>query len=134
MKFEIAINRTLTAEQVATLYKLSGINRPTDDLPRMQRLLDNANLTVSAWEGETLVGLARSFCDYGWVCYLSDLAVVQNDQRQGIGRALIEATRTHIGPQCQLVLLSAPAAMEYYPKVGFENVKNAFVIKRVQGV
>ena len=134
MKFEIAINRTLTAEQVATLYKLSGINRPTDDLPRMQRLLDNANLTVSAWEGETLVGLARSFCDYGWVCYLSDLAVVQNDQRQGIGRALIEATRTDIGPQCQLVLLSAPAAMEYYPKVGFENVKNAFVIKRVQGV
>lgn len=134
MKFEIAINRTLTAEQVATLYKLSGINRPTDDLPRMQRLLDNANLTVSAWEGETLVGLARSFCDYGWVCYLSDLAVVQNDQRQGIGRALIEATRTHIGPQCQLVLLSAPAAMEYYPKVGFENVKNAFVIRRVQGV
>ena len=134
MKFEIAINRTLTAEQVATLYKLSGINRPTDDLPRMQRLLDNANLTVSAWEGETLVGLARSFCDYGWVCYLSDLAVVQNDQRQGIGRALIEATRTHIGPQCQLLLLSAPAAMEYYPKVGFENVKNAFVIKRVQGV
>ena len=134
MNFEIAINRALTVEQVATLYTLSGINRPTDDLPRMQRLLDNANLTVSAWQGENLIGLARSFCDYGWVCYLSDLAVAQNDQHQGVGRALIEATRAHIGPQCQLVLLSAPTAMEYYPKVGFEKAEHAFMIKRVQGV
>ncbi len=132
MKFEIAINRALTVEQVATLYKLSGINRPVDDLSRMQRLLDNANLKVSAWEGETLIGLARSFCDYGWVCYLSDLAVVQNDHRQGVGRAIIEATRAHIGAQCQLVLLSAPTAMQYYPKVGFEKAENAFVIRRTQ--
>ncbi len=134
MKFEIAIDRALNVEQVAMLYKLSGINRPVDDLPRMQMLLDNANLTVSAWQGETLIGLARSFCDYGWVCYLSDLAVAQNGQRSGVGRALIEATRAHIGPQCQLVLLSAPTAMEYYPKVGFEKAENAFVIKRTHGV
>ena len=111
-----------------------GINRPTDDLPRMQRLLDNVNLTVSAWQGENLIGLARSFCDYGWVCYLSDLAVVQNDQHQRVGRALIEGTRAHIGSQCQLVLLSAPTAMEYYPIVGFEKAENAFLTKRVQGV
>ena len=134
MQFEIAINRALKVEQVANLYKLSGINRPVDDLPRMQRLLDHANLTVSAWDGETLIGLARSFCDYGWVCYLSDLAVAQNEQRAGIGRALIDATRAHIGPQCQLVLLSAPTAMEYYPKVGFTKAENAFLIKREQGV
>lgn len=134
MKFEIAISRAVTAEQVAQLYSRAGLNRPVNDLPRVQRMLDNANLTVSAWEGDTLVGLARCLCDYGWVCYLSDLAVLQTSQHQGIGRAIVEATHAHIGPQCALLLLSVPTAMEYYPKVGFEKAENAFLIKRAQGV
>lgn len=93
-------------------------------------MLENANLLVSAWEGERLIGVARCFADYGWVCYLSDLAVDREAQRRGIGRAIVERVREHIGPQCQLVLLSAPGALEYYPKIGFEHAHHAFYIKR----
>ena len=134
MHFKIEINRPLKAEQVAALYKSAGLNRPIADLPRMQSLLDNANLSLSAWDGDTLIGLARCLCDYAWVCYLADLAVAFEHQRSGVGAALIEATRTHIGPKCQLLLLSAPTAMGYYPKVGFTALDNAFAIPRTKGV
>ena len=31
-----------------------------------------------------------------------------------------------------LLLLSAPAAMDYYPKIGMETVSNGFMIKRTE--
>lgn len=45
-----------------------------------------------------------------------------------VDRAITE----HIGPQCQLVLLSAPGAMGYYPKVGFKPATHAWFIPRLE--
>jgi predicted N-acetyltransferase YhbS len=61
---------------------------------------------------------------------LSDLAVDREYQKQGIGAELVHRVKAIIGDECSLVLLSAPGAMEYYPKIGFKKVDNAFVIKR----
>jgi ribosomal protein S18 acetylase RimI-like enzyme len=126
----LSVNHSLTVEELASIYERSGIRRPIDDLTRMKRMLVNANLVFSAWEKSVLVGVARCFTDYAWVCYLSDLAVDRSYQRSGIGRSLIECVRQHIGPQCQLVLLSAPETMGYYPRVGFERADHAFIIRR----
>lgn len=93
-------------------------------------MLQNANLLISAWEEDELIGLARSFVDYAWVCYLSDLLVDTAWQKRGVGTALLAAVREEITDQCQLVLLSAPDAMEYYPKTGFEKASHAYYIKR----
>jgi GNAT superfamily N-acetyltransferase len=128
----LSVNHSLTVEELASVYRHSGIRRPVNDLGRMKRMLVNANLVVSAWENSVLVGVARCFTDYAWVCYLSDLAVDRSYQRSGIGRSLIERVRQHIGPQCQLVLLSAPETMGYYPTVGFERADHAFIIRRTE--
>jgi predicted N-acetyltransferase YhbS len=122
----------ITVEQLIDVYRRSGIRRPVDDVQRMQKLLENANLVVSAWDGKNLIGVARCFADYGWVCYLSDLAVDRSYQKSGIGRAIVKAVRDYIGAKCQLVLLSAPETMEYYPKIGFERANHAFIIRRTE--
>jgi predicted N-acetyltransferase YhbS len=93
-------------------------------------MLDHANLTITAWDGEKLVGIARSLTDFCYCCYLSDLAVDREYQGRGIGRELIEQTRKHLSEQVSLILLSAPSAMTYYPKVGFEKADNAWIIRR----
>ena len=120
----------LTAAQVADLFRASGIRRPVDDLPRLQRMLDGADLVISVWAGDRLVGLCRALTDFSYCCYLSDLAVHRDWQRQGIGRQMVENLRQYIGEGCSLLLLSAPEAMDYYPGLGFERVDNAFLIKR----
>ncbi|ARK30895.1 GNAT family N-acetyltransferase [Halalkalibacter krulwichiae] len=126
------VNERITAEQMADLFKDSGIKRPIDDLPRLEKMIDQADLLITAWENDELIGLARSLTDFSYCCYLSDLAVRFNYQKQGVGKTLFEQTHIAIGEQCNLVLLSAPDAIDYYPKIGMDQANNAFLIKRSQ--
>ncbi len=120
----------ISAAQLAEVFRNSGIRRPVDDLDRMATMLKHANLIVTAWDGERLVGVARALTDFSYCCYLSDLAVDKNYQKRGIGEELIQRVRAGIGEQSMLLLLAAPEAMEYYPKVGFEAVSNGWIMKR----
>ena len=92
-----------------------------DDRERMRKMLENASLVVTAWEGDLLVGIARSVTDFVYTTYLADLAVRESHQRQGIGRELIRRTQDACSAETRLVLLSAPKAVTYYPRVGFER-------------
>jgi len=124
------VGEALDAAEVAALLDDSGIRRPTKDLARIAAMLAHANLVISARQGERLIGVARALTDFSYCCYLSDLAVAREFQRAGVGRELVRRVREQIGPQSMLLLLSAPEAMEYYPRLGFERVENAFLIRR----
>lgn len=124
-------NATITAEQAIDLYKRStlGERRPIHNLQTFEAMLKNANLTVTAWDGEILVGISRSLTDFAYVAYLADLAVDQQYQRSGIGKQLIEETKSRLGPECMIVLLAAPKANEYYEHIGFEHHPRAWTLK-----
>jgi ribosomal protein S18 acetylase RimI-like enzyme len=124
------VNKKIEPHQLAKLFKDSGIRRPVDDLNRLKKMIDNANLLVTAWDGEKLVGVARALSDQSYCCYLSDLAVDKEYQNNGIGQDLVNEIEKYIGEECTLILLSAPEAMDYYPKLGFEKSDNAFIIPR----
>lgn len=126
------VQEKISVEQFIDLLWRSTLanRRPLDRVERVQRMLDNANLIVAAWEGDRLVGVSRAVTDFSYCCYLSDLAVDEAYQRAGIGKELVRRTREAAGLECTLLLLSAPAAMGYYPKIGFEKLDNAFAIQR----
>jgi len=115
-------------EVIIAVYDNSGINRPTCDKERISKMYANSNLVITAWDNDLLVGISRSLSDFCFCCYLSDLAVRKEYQKLGIGKKMISLTKEKIGEQCMLLLLSAPTAMEYYPKIGFEKVNNGFII------
>lgn len=117
-------------DSVIAVYNSSGITRPITDRERIEKMYANSNLVITAWDDGQLVGVARSLTDYCYCCYLSDLAIRKEYQKSGLGRKLIELTRQEIGEETALILLSAPGAMEYYPKVGFEKIENGFLIRR----
>jgi len=125
-----AIEERVDAAEVADLFRRSGINRPVDDLPRIEKMVAHANLMITARDGERLVGIARALTDFSFCCYLSDLAVDRVRQRQGIGRELVRRVREAIGPDSMLLLLAAPTAMDYYPHIGFDKVENAWTLPR----
>lgn len=125
-------NFPLAATDVAAVFDASGIRRPTNDLARIERMFSNSNLIFSAWHEGKLVGVCRALTDFSYCCYLSDLAVDRAFQKHGIGRELIARVRSALGEEVALVLLSAPEAMAYYHKVGFEKIENGFIIKRTR--
>jgi ribosomal protein S18 acetylase RimI-like enzyme len=122
----------LTPTQLADIFARAGLNRPTEDLARIAQMLKRTDILITAWDADKLVGVARSLSDFCFCCYLSDLAVDENYQHRGIGKQLIALTQEKIGPKTTLLLLAAPAAMAYYPKVGFEAMPNGWTIKRSQ--
>ena len=121
----------LDLDQVIELYNAStlGERRPVDDREVMSDMLRHANLVITAWDGNLLVGIARTLTDFSYVGYLSDLAVRVSHQRKGIGIQLVQKTREKMGPRSMLVLLAAPKAVEYYPKIGFTKHNSAWTIK-----
>ena len=129
-KITYKINQPLKTRDIIDVFDSSGMIRPTKDPKRIEKMFANSNLTISAWDEEKLVGISRSVTDFSFCCYLSDLAVHKDYQKLGIGKELIRITKEKIGESVMLLLLSTPAAMEYYPKVGFEKVENGFIIKR----
>jgi ribosomal protein S18 acetylase RimI-like enzyme len=131
-KIQYQLDHKLTPTQLADIFDRAGLNRPTDDLARMAQMLAHGDILITAWDADKLVGVARSLTDFCFCCYLSDLAVDENYQHRGIGKKLIALTQEKIGPKTTLLLLAAPTAMAYYPKVGFEAVPNGWTIKRTQ--
>jgi ribosomal protein S18 acetylase RimI-like enzyme len=105
-----------------------GERRPIDDRPRFEKMMRSANLIITAWDGELLVGISRSITDWVWFTYLSDLAVRVSHQRQGIGVELMRLTQA-AAPQANLLLLAAPKAKDYYGHVGFTNMNNAWMLR-----
>jgi predicted N-acetyltransferase YhbS len=124
------VNAKIEPHQLAKLFENSGIKRPYDDLSRIKKMIDNANLIVTAWDGEKLVGAARAVSDFAYSTYLSDLAVDKDYQKQGIGHELVSEVQKQIGEESNIVLLAAPESMDYYPKIGFEKCGHAFLIPR----
>jgi len=124
-------NAIITAEQAIDLYKRStlGERRPIHNVQTFEAMLQNASLTITAWDEESLIGISRSLTDYAYVAYLADLAVDEAYQRLGIGKRLIEETKSRLGPECMIVLLAAPKANEYYEHIGFEHNPRAWTLK-----
>lgn len=130
IRMEYRTGNELDLDQVIELYKAStlGERRPVDDRERMGKMLAAANLVITAWEGGTLMGIARSVTDGAYCTYLSDLAVRLSHQRQGIGRELMRRTQA-AAPEATLILLAAPKAAEYYPHVGFSRHESCWILR-----
>ena len=123
---------TPTAEQIIELYNNAALPRPTNDPERIRKMFENSNLVVTAWHNEKLVGVSRTITDWVWCSYLADLAVCPDYKKSGIGKKLVALTREKLGEQSMILLLSVPAAMDYYPKIGFAKEDRGFIIHRTK--
>mmetsp|Transcript_19395 Transcript_19395/g.58614 ORF Transcript_19395/g.58614 Transcript_19395/m.58614 type:complete len:186 (+) Transcript_19395:554-1111(+) len=126
----------MTLEQFRSILKSSGLweRRPYDHLQQLEQMLRGASIIVAARDSSgALVGVSRAVTDYGYCCYLSDLAVDKRCQGQGIGRTLIAETHRHAGPHTTLILLSAPAARTYYPRIGMQPIPSGWMIPAPAG-
>ena len=130
MAIQYLTSRAISDAEFVDLLRRSTLaeRRPVEDPRCIRAMLRHANLLCTAWHGAQLVGVARSVTDFEYCCYLSDLAVDREYQKRGIGRKLIELTKARLGPRANLILLAAPKAVEYYPKIGFDPHPSAWVL------
>lgn len=115
---EVLVNSTL------------GERRPIDDFDRLDEMIKHANLIVTARCERKLVGVSRSLTDFAFCTYLSDLAVDVDFQHKGIGKELIRRTMLEV-PKTKIILLAAPDAIPYYPKIGMKQYEFCYFLSNV---
>jgi ribosomal protein S18 acetylase RimI-like enzyme len=125
---------SLTVEEFIDVLVRSTLSerRPIDKREVLAGMLKNASLIVTARNSVgMLVGVSRAITDFSYCTYLSDLAVDVSYRRTGIGGELVRRTHEVAGLQTMLVLLAAPAAREYYGKIGMTKHDSAWIFPRV---
>jgi GNAT superfamily N-acetyltransferase len=131
---QYALEPDLSAAEFIAVLKSSTLaeRRPVGEPARVERMLRHANIIVTARVESRLIGVSRALADFGFCCYLSDLAVDGAWQRRGIGRSLIDRTWDAAGHETTLIVLSAPAAVDYYPHIGMRRHEHCYVYDRVR--
>lgn len=107
-----------------------GERRPIDDDERIKKMVEAADLIITARHNGQLIGVARSLTDFVYCTYLSDLAVDQKYQHQGVGKELLKLTKIAT-PKAKLILISAPKAVGFYPKLGMKRHEHCFYLDEI---
>jgi len=135
VKTEYALEPDLAVAEFIDVLRRSTLaeRRPVDDARTIAGMLAHADVIVTARDSSgLLVGVSRAITDFNYCTYLSDLAVDEAFQRQGIGRELIRRTHLAAGLKTNLILLAAPKAETYYPHIGMLHHNSCWRLARVE--
>jgi len=109
----------------------TGWGKRVRDPDRFRRMMEGADRTVVALDGDRVVGFARALFDDASNGYISMVAVANDWQRRGIGRELVRRLMDVKAPQqITWVLRSARESTGFWEKMGFRKSDVAMEIVR----
>lgn len=126
MDVTLAYSAELPTATLVDLYNAVGWHAYTGDPAGLARAVRNSSYVVTAWDGPTLVGLARGLSDDVAIFYLQDILVRPTAQGQGIGRILLEECLRRYAHVRQKVLLTddEPRQRRFYEALGYVNIRD----------
>lgn len=130
IQYQIETNLSVEEFTEVLINSTLGERRPIAEPDRIAKMLAHANLIITARDNGKLIGVSRSLTDFAFCTYLSDLAVDDKYQKQGIGKELVRLTKKE-APAAKLILLAAPKAVNYYPKIGMHQWEHCFVLDNI---
>lgn len=133
IRYQIENNLSVSEFKEVLIKSTLGERRPINEYGRLQKMIENGNLIITARENDKIIGVARSLTDFSFCTYLSDLAVDCSYQKQGIGKELIRQTKL-AAPEAKLILLAAPNAIPYYPKIGMQQYEYCYYLDDVNNL
>lgn len=114
----------LDVADLVRLYDSVGWSAYTRDPELMVQGIQGSLRVVLAHDGTQLVGLARVIGDGATICYLQDVLVHPDAQRQGLGERLVTeafAPYAHVR-QHVLVTDEEPGQKAFYESLGFTQL------------
>ena len=109
------------------LYGSVGWTAYTADPDRLLRAWQGSRVTLSAWEGDALIGALRVVGDGETILFIQDVLVAPGHQRQGVGTRLVQEALAACPDIRQAALLTdtTPETMAFYPSPGLVPAEEA---------
>lgn len=116
-------DKDIAKNQLELLYADAGWTAYTKDMDQLHKAVLQSFDVLSAWDGNTLVGLVRAVSDGISILYIQDILVLQNYQNNGIASVLMHMLLDKHQEIRQNVLLTedAPDVRHFYEKNGFHS-------------
>ncbi len=127
---EIKVNEPLSVEEVAAVYEETAFDKPIDDKNRLQDMINHTPLVLSAWRNGILLGFARCLTDFEYFCYLSDILILPDYQKQGIGKMLVDEVKQYLGNRTTISLRADEKALGFYKQIDFQPTDKMYRIHR----
>lgn len=108
-------------DEILRLYSEVGWVSYTQNMQALKQGYKNSLLVLAAYEGDELLGLIRVVGDGFTIIFVQDILVFPEKQRQGVGRALLQAVldRYKDVRQIELVTDNTPKTIAFYNSLGF---------------
>ena len=121
---EIKVGIRPEKDQVLALYEDVGWTAYTDEPDLLMKAIENSQKVWTLWEGEQLIGLARTIGDEATICYLQDILVLKAYQGRGLGGYLLKEIMKENKKIRQFVLLTddTEKTKGFYKKLGLSEV------------
>lgn len=119
-------NRQIAIEDLLPLYQSVSWTNYTERADMLEQAFQHSLFSVSAYDGEQLVGLLRAVGDGFSSVFIQDLLVFPSYQRQGIGRELVRQTLETFADvyQIQLVTEQSDKNLAFYRSLGFQELSD----------
>lgn len=113
-------------EELVELYDAVGWTTYTTDPAVLEAAIAGSTHVVTARYGEDLLGLARVVSDGASIAYLQDVLVRPELQREGVGKALVDAALEPFAHVRQQVLLTddEPRQRAFYEALGWSEIRD----------
>ena len=111
-------------EETLRLYESVGWTAYTAEPEKLQSAFENSLSVLGAFDGEKLLGIIRAVGDGASIVFIQDILVFPEYQRNGVGRALMNALlEKYRGVrQIELATDDVPETLEFYKALGFREM------------
>ena len=123
-KMEIKLGIIPEKEQIMALYEDVGWTSYIDEAELLMKAIENSLNVWTLWEGQKLIGLARTIGDGATICYLQDILIIKSYQGRGLGSELLKEILKANEEIPQFVLLTddTEKTRRFYKKAGLGEV------------
>lgn len=110
-------------KEIVRLYTEVGWTAYTDNLSILHKGFENSLLVLGAYENNELAGIIRVVGDGFTIVFVQDILVFPDQQRKGVGRALLQEIfdRYKNVRQIELATDNTPKTIAFYKSMGFSE-------------
>ena len=101
---------------------------------RIEKLVANAPVSLTAREGDRLVGVCFGITDFAYWLFITDLGVDRDYVKRGIGKKLMQAALEAAGGADDIIVYTCANenAVGFYEKLGMSLASDVMVFNRVE--
>jgi ribosomal protein S18 acetylase RimI-like enzyme len=124
-------NASFDLSALRSLFRAAGLGRRfLDSTELTERMIAGSTETVSAWDGDRLVGFGRIISDEATNGYISTVAVAPKWQDRGLGTRLMNELMAG-RDALRLTLDAREGAEQFYERLGFVAAHSIFMRPRL---